>query len=188
MIDAGLVTLGILAGGQALRIGGRDKARLVREGRTQLERVLAAFHLPFRERLLSYNRDPAGLPAIGLRVVSDLTAGFAGPVAALQALAAECHSPWLLTVPVDCTSIPPTLGIDLLAAAGADGTGIDDADGPQPLVGLWRVAALRPACEHALASGHPRARDVRAALQVRILDLSPLRLGNLNSPEDIDPP
>src|SRR5688572_6872088 len=105
MIEPGLVSLGILAGGQARRLGGLDKARIVREGRHQLERVLAAFPHPFRERLLSYNRDPSGLPGVGLRVVSDLRADFVGPVAALEALAAACHSPWLLTVPVDCRDV-----------------------------------------------------------------------------------
>ena len=185
MIEAGLVSLGILAGGQARRLGGIDKARVVREGRQQLERVLAAFPHPFRERLLSYNRDPSGLVATNLRVVSDLRPGFAGPVAALEALAAECGSPWLLTVPVDCPMLPPTLGTDLLACAGPDGTGIDDADGPQPLVALWRVAALRDACAVALDSGSPRAMDVRQALQLRIVDLAPARLGNLNLPEDL---
>ena len=186
MIDAGLVTLGILAGGQAKRLGGRDKARILREGRTQLTHALAAFPLPFRERLLSYNRDPAGLVATNLRVVNDLTPGFLGPVAALEALAAECHSPWLLTVPVDCRDLPPHLATDLFAAAGPDGTAVDDADGPQPLVGLWRVAALREACDHALAGGNPRAMQVREALRLGRIDLSPRRLGNLNLPEDLD--
>jgi molybdopterin-guanine dinucleotide biosynthesis protein A len=188
VIEPGLASLGILAGGEARRLGGIDKARMLREGRLQLERVLAAFPHDFRERLLSYNRDPAGLPAVGLRVVSDLRPGFAGPVAALEALAAECRSPWLITIPVDCRNVPSTLAIDLLAAADADGTGVDDADGPQPLVGLWRVAALREACDDVLASGRPRARDVRAALRLRIIDLSPHRLGNINLPEDLDPP
>jgi molybdopterin-guanine dinucleotide biosynthesis protein A len=89
VIEPGLVSLGILAGGQARRLGGRDKARIMRDGRTQLMHVLAAFPLPFREKLLSYNRDPAGLAAANLRVVSDLTPGYAGPVAALEALAAR---------------------------------------------------------------------------------------------------
>jgi molybdopterin-guanine dinucleotide biosynthesis protein A len=186
MIEAGLVSLGILAGGQARRLGGIDKARIVREGRLQLAHVLAAFPHPFRERLLSYNRDPAGLPAVGLRVVSDLRPGFVGPVAALEALAAECHSPWLLTVPVDCRDLPPGLALQLFAATGPDGTAVDDADGPQPLVGLWRVAALREACAHALATGHARARDVRDALVLGRVDLSPCRLGNLNLPEDLE--
>jgi molybdopterin-guanine dinucleotide biosynthesis protein A len=186
MIDPGLVSLGILAGGQALRLGGRDKARLMREGRMQLERVLAAFPHPFRERLLSYNRDPAGLPAMSLRVVSDLRPGFLGPVAALEALAAACHSPWLLTVPVDCRDLPPHLGTDLLATAGRDGTAVDDADGPQPLVGLWRVAALRDACTRLLDCGNARALQVRESLELGRVDLSPRRLGNLNNPEDLE--
>jgi molybdopterin-guanine dinucleotide biosynthesis protein A len=186
VIEAGLVSLGILAGGQARRLGGIDKARIVREGRQQLERVLAAFPHPFRERLLSYNRDPAGLPAIGLRVVSDLRPGFVGPVAALEALAAACHSPWLLTVPVDCRDLPPHLAIELFASAGPDGTTVDDADGAQPLVGLWRVAALRHACSDALANGNARAMQLREALALGRVDLSPRRLGNLKSPEDFE--
>jgi molybdopterin-guanine dinucleotide biosynthesis protein A len=185
MIDAGLVTLGILAGGQAKRLGGRDKARIEREGRTQLAHALAAFPLPFRERLLSYNRDPAGLVATNLRVVSDLTPGYVGPVAALEALAAQCHSPWLLTVPVDCREFPVQLAHDLLNAAGPDGTAVDDADGPQPLVGLWHVVALRDACAGALASGNPRAMQVREALKLGRIDLAPHRLGNLNLLEDL---
>jgi molybdopterin-guanine dinucleotide biosynthesis protein A len=188
MIDAGLVTLGILAGGQARRLGGRDKARLDRAGRTQLEHVLAAFPLPFRERLLSYNRDPSGLPLVNLRVVSDLTPGFAGPVAALEALAAECHSPWLLTVPVDCRELPPTLAPMLLAQAGPDGASVDDADGAQPLVSLWRVAARRTPGATLLDEEVPRALRLRELLHLRIVDVAPLRLGNLNLPEDLGPP
>jgi molybdopterin-guanine dinucleotide biosynthesis protein A len=188
MIDAGLVTLGILAGGRARRLGGRDKARIVRDGRTQLAHVLAAFPLPFRERLLSYNRDPAGLAAANLRVVGDLTPGFAGPVAALEALAAACHSPWLMTTPVDCTSVPASLPLALCADVDADGAGVDDADGPQPLVGLWRVAALREACAAALKAGDPRAMRVRDSLRLRIHDVSPARLGNINRLEDLETP
>jgi molybdopterin-guanine dinucleotide biosynthesis protein A len=186
MIEAGLVSLGILAGGQARRLGGLDKARIVREGRQQLQHLLAALPHPFRERLLSYNRDPSGLPGVGLRVVSDLRPGFLGPVAALEALAAECRSPWLLTVPVDCRDLPPHLAHELFAAAAADGTAVDDADGQQPLVGLWRVAALREACAAELAYGHGQAMRVREALVLGRVDLSPRRLGNLNSPEDYD--
>ncbi|MGH8030328.1 MAG: molybdenum cofactor guanylyltransferase [Arenimonas sp.] len=188
MIEPGLVSLGILAGGQARRLGGMDKALILREGRQQLERVLAAFPHPFRERLLSYNRDPSGLPATALRVVSDLRPGFLGPVAALEALAAECHSPWLLTVPVDCRDIPAGLALQLFASAGPDGTAVDDGDGAQPLVGLWRVAALREACGDALDTANPRAMQVREALTLGRFDLAPHRLGNLNLPEDIEAP
>jgi molybdopterin-guanine dinucleotide biosynthesis protein A len=188
MIDAGLVTLGVLAGGRARRLGGRDKARLEREGRSQLEHVLAAFPLPFRERLISYNRDPLGLPAMNLRVVPDVTVGFVGPVAALEALAATCHSPWLLTVPVDCRELPRTLAPTLLSSAGPDGVSVDDADGPQPLVTLWRVAALRTACATVLDEEVPRAMRLRELLDLHVVDLAPLRLGNLNHLEDFGTP
>jgi molybdopterin-guanine dinucleotide biosynthesis protein A len=187
VIDARLATLGILAGGQARRIGGRDKARLVIDGRMQVERVLAAFPQPFHERLLSYNRDPQGLPG-GLRIVPDARADFPGPVAALEALAAACRTPWLLTVPIDCRDVPPTLFAALASAVKADGATLDDADGVQPLVGLWFVESLRPACAALLDAGNAPARRLRERLHLRIVDIAPHRLGNLNTDEDLERP
>ena len=185
MTDPRLATLGILAGGQARRLGGRDKARLLVAGRLQIERVLDAFPGPFAERLLSYNRDPHGLPA-GLRIVPDAHEGFPGPVAALEALATACRTPWLLTVPVDCRTLPEGLAEALFAARERDGALLRDADGLQPLVGAWRADALRPACAALLASGNASAQRLRDHLQLGVLDLSPQRLGNLNTPQDLD--
>jgi molybdenum cofactor guanylyltransferase len=184
VIDPRLATLGILAGGQARRLGGRDKARLLVDGRPQLERVLAAFDPPFHERLLSYNRDGDGLPP-GLRVVADTRAGFPGPVAALEALAATCRTPWLLTLPVDCRDVPALLFEQLAAAPKADGATLDDADGMQPLVGLWFVDSLLPACTELLDAGDGAARRLRVRLRLRVVDIAPRRLGNLNTLEDL---
>jgi molybdenum cofactor guanylyltransferase len=187
VIDPRLATLGILAGGQARRLGGRDKARLVVEGQPQLERLLAAFPQPFHERLLSYNRDADGLPH-GIRVVADARPEFAGPVAALESLASTCRTPWLLTLPVDCRDVPAAL-FDLLAnTPKADGATLDDADGVQPLVGLWFVESLLPACTALLDAGDGAARRLRERLHLRIVDIAPRRLGNLNTLEDLKSP
>ena len=187
MIDARLATLGILAGGQARRLGGRDKARLLVDGQPQLERLLAAFAQPFHERLLSYNREADGLPP-GLRVVADARPGFAGPLAALEALAATCRTPWLLTLPVDCRDVPVSLFALLAAAPKADGATLDDADGVQPLVGLWFVESLLPACTALLEANDGAARRLRERLHLRVVDIAPLRLGNLNTLEDLQTP
>jgi molybdopterin-guanine dinucleotide biosynthesis protein A len=187
VIDPRLATLGILAGGQARRLGGRDKARLVVDGVMQLERVLAAFAEPFHERLLSYNRDPHGLPD-GLRVVADERDGLRGPVAAFEALAAACRTPWLLTVPIDCRDLPPRLYATLADAVKRDGATLDDADGMQPLVGLWFVESLLPACRALLDAGDAPARRLRDGLTLRTVDIAPHRLGNLNTLEDLETP
>jgi molybdopterin-guanine dinucleotide biosynthesis protein A len=187
VIDARLVTLGILAGGQARRLGGRDKARIERDGVRQVDRVLAAWPLAFHETLISYHGDPEGLPA-ALRVVADRRDCARGPVAGLEALAHACRTPWLLSVPVDCRALPGDLAARLLADPDADGATVIDADGDQPLVSLWRVAALAPACAALLDAGDAPARALRARLRLRIVDLAPARLGNLNTPEDLASP
>jgi molybdopterin-guanine dinucleotide biosynthesis protein A len=187
VIDARQVTLGILAGGRATRLGGRDKARLERGGVRQVDRVLAAWPLRFHESLISYASDAQGLPPL-LRVVRDRREGARGPVAGLEALALACTTPWLLSVPVDVRALPVDLATRLLEGPDVDGASLDDADGEQPLVSLWRVASLAPACSALLDAGDAPARALRARLRLRIVDIAPVRLGNLNTPQDLASP
>ena len=187
MIDAKLASLGILAGGRGSRLGGADKALLEYQGMTLLERVLRVFPEPFAERLLGYNREPSPLVStFGLRVIADLRPGQQGPLAALEALLGACKSPWLLTVPVDIRDWPAELASDLMSATAdvAHGCVLRDADGLQPLVGLWNVPAMRDSITAALDSGERAVHRWLAANPLPLHDISPWRLGNLNSPAD----
>ena len=188
MIDFEQITLGILAGGRALRLDGADKALLTLGNETLLERTLRGFPGNYFERLLSYNRAAASAPAPGLRVIPDERPDFPGPLAALEALAAACRSPWLLTVPVDCRDVPESLASGLIARVGPDGVLLRDADGLQPLIALWRVDALRPAIAAAFAAGEFAVHRLTLRLDLRSHDISPARLGNLNTPADFAAP
>jgi molybdopterin-guanine dinucleotide biosynthesis protein A len=142
-------TLGILAGGRATRLGGRDKAWMERGG-TPLVLALAQRLAPGTDAVLvSANAAPAAYAAHGLRALPDRIAGI-GPLGGLDALAEACATPWLLTVPVDVVSVDDGL-LHGLRAAGGEGAWAEDDEGPQPLVALWRVAALRGAMAPALA-------------------------------------
>jgi molybdopterin-guanine dinucleotide biosynthesis protein A len=184
MIDFDRITLGILAGGRAARLNGADKALLQFGGETLLARTLRTFPENYSERLLSYNRTADGSLVSGLRVVADARPDFPGPLAALETLSATCRTKWLLTVPVDCRDIPDSLAADLIGHAGPDGAVLQDADGLQPLLALWRVDALRPAIEAAFAAGELAAHRLASRLDQRVHDISPRRLGNLNTPAD----
>jgi molybdopterin-guanine dinucleotide biosynthesis protein A len=187
MIDAQHVSLGILAGGRGSRLAGADKALLEYQGNALLTRVLRSCAEPFAERLLSYNREPGPLvSAFGLRIVADLRPGQQGPLVALEALFGACKTPWLLTIPVDICESPPGLATELMQAQSgdADGCVLRDADGLQPLVGLWNVPALRDSVTAALDSGERAVHRWLAANPLPVHDISPLRLGNLNSPAD----
>lgn len=183
MIETADISFGVLAGGQGSRLGGADKAQRLFQGERLLDRIARAWPQPFRERLLSYNL-PAGPDVGGWRCVPDLRDGHPGPMAGIQALLRACSSQWLLTVPVDCRDLPADLPAALCATKPAIACIVSDADGMQPLLGLWNVARMRPAIDDALAADDRAMHALCRRLGVAVLDITPHRLGNLNTPQD----
>jgi molybdopterin-guanine dinucleotide biosynthesis protein A len=179
------VALGILAGGRASRMGGTDKALAIHEGARLIDRALAALGSGYAATLVSYNRDASALPP-ALRAVPDLRTDFPGPLAGIEALLAACDAPWLLSVPVDLDAIPEGL-FERLRDRGTEGQGIAarDAQGAQPLVALWPVAASRPAVCAALDAGEGAVHRVQSALGFAVCDFAPSSFGNLNTPADL---
>lgn len=184
MIPRDAITLGILAGGRGQRLGGRDKAWVRHRQRCLLENVLMAVPGEFAERLVSARAPDPRFESLGLRPVFDRRPDFAGPLAGLEALALACSSPWLLSLPVDLEGLPDDLVDHLVGIPDADGVVVHDAGGLQPLLGLWRTAALAESATAMLDAGESAARRLVARLRVSRLDLAPLKLGNLNSPHD----
>lgn len=176
-------TLGILAGGRATRLGGRDKAWLERDG-VPLVVALAGAMAPAVDAILaSANRDSGRFGMHGLRMVPDRVAGI-GPLGGLDALAAACTTPWLLTLPVDVISVDDGL-LSRLRDAGDAGAWAEDDDGPQPLVALWRVDALRAALAPALASRDHAVHALQSRLRMACVRFAGTRFGNLNTPGDL---
>jgi len=176
-------TLGILAGGRATRLGGRDKAWLERDGRPLVLALAGTLAPRVDAVLVAANADLPRYAAHGLHAVPDRIAGI-GPLGGLDALAAACTTPWLLTVPVDLLAVPDGLP-EALRAAGPRGACAEDDDGVQPLVALWPVAALRAALAPALASGDHSARALQARLGMGRVRFAGVRFGNLNTPADL---
>lgn len=178
------LTLGILAGGRATRLGGLDKAWLERDGLAQVLRWQRRFAHEAGAILVSANRDLHRYRAVGLDAVVDRTEHDIGPLAGLDALAAACATPWMLTLPVDLIGVNECLLSTLAAAAGDAGAFAIDDDGPQPLVALWRVALLRDAMGDALA-GNGAVHALQNALGMAPVRLAGVRFGNLNTPDDL---
>jgi molybdopterin-guanine dinucleotide biosynthesis protein A len=178
-------TLGILAGGRASRLGGRDKAWLERDGMPQVLALARRLAPGTRAVLVSANAGAERYAAHGFDVVADRIAGI-GPLGGLEALATACSTPWLLTIPVDLVDVPSGGGLlRALAAAGGDGAWAADEEGPQPLVALWRVAALREGLVQALAAGEPAVHALQARLRMARVPFAGQRFGNLNTPRDL---
>lgn len=177
------LTLGILAGGRASRLGGLDKAWLARDGLPQVERIVRRFAPLAGAVLVSANRGLARYAGAGLAAVPDRRADL-GPIGGLDALAAAARTPWLLTLPVDVVDANDCL-LPSLAAAGGQGAVVEDDDGPQPLVALWKVEPLRAALGAALQAGDLSVQSLQQRLQMPRVRLAGVRLGNLNTPADL---
>ena len=185
MITPEQITLGILAGGRATRLRGVDKAWLQRGGIDQATRWRDRFAGEVGAMLISANRHLERCALAGLEPVPDRIAGNLGPLAGLDALAHACGTPWLLTIPVDLVETGPHLLAGLIGAANADGACARDDDGLQPLIALWRVAALRAAVAAALAAEEFAVQALHRRLDIAQVHFQGVRFGNLNMPADL---
>ena len=184
MIGIPEITLGILAGGRATRLGGCDKAWLERDGVPQVLRVARRFAGEVSGVLVSANRPDARYPAHGLTVVADRITDV-GPLGGLDALAAACATPWLLTIPVDLVGVNECLLPTLIASAGDSGAFAQDDDGVQPLVALWRVEKLLRAVPRALEAGEYAMQSLQERMDMVCVRFTGVRFGNLNTPADL---
>ena len=183
MLERGALTLGILAGGRATRLGGRDKAWLQRDGVPQVLRIARRFEGECAAVLVSANRNVPRHAGHGLVAIEDRIADI-GPMGGLDALASACPTPWLLTIPVDIVDANDCL-LRTLANAGDDGAVADDGDGLQPLVALYRVEALREAVAAAIAAGDFSVQAMQQRMALARVRFAGLRFGNLNTPADL---
>ena len=183
-ISANAITLGLLAGGKASRLGGIDKAWLERDGVPQVLRWQRRFSGEVSAMLVSANRDLERYAAHDLLAIPDRVPD-TGPLGGLDALAAACETPWLFTLPVDLVGSNDCLLRTLASLRADDGAYAVDDDGAQPLVALWRRDALRAVCEQAFAAGTGAVHALQAALKMSPVVFSGFRFGNLNTPADL---
>lgn len=182
---ADALTLGLLAGGRGSRLGGVDKAWLQRDGIPQVLRFARRFPGETGPVLVSANRDLQRYAEAGLQAVPDRLPADSGPLAGIEALAAACTTPWLLTLPVDLFDVNDCLVRTLASGASAAGAVAEDDDALQPLVALYRVAPLRTALTGAIAAGELAPRRLQERLELPRVRFAGVRFGNLNTPQDL---
>ena len=185
----------VLAGGQARRMGGGDKALLTIAGTTILDRVLTRLRPQCAQIILNANGDPARFAVTRLPVVADEVPDFAGPLAGVLAGLdwAVTHAPdtqWVASVPGDCPFLPRDLVARLHAAREQAGLPLACARSGEwrhPVVGIWPVA-LRGDLRRALVDEHLHKIEVWTARHgVAIADWPPTPVDpffNVNTPAD----
>jgi molybdopterin-guanine dinucleotide biosynthesis protein A len=151
----------ILAGGKGSRLGGVDKGLIEFRARPLIAWVIDRIRPQVDEILISANRNPDIYAQFGYRVIPDLNADYAGPLAGLQRALKEARNDWIMTVPCDT----PMLPLDLVPRLVEGLSESDDVvrvacspEGWQPTIALVtrrRSAAL----ETYLSLGLRRVRD-----------------------------
>lgn len=106
----------ILAGGQARRMGGVDKALQLFRGRRLIEWVIARLQPQVAEILINANRNQQTYQAYGHKVIPDLVPDYAGPLAGMHSALRAASGDLVLTVPCDSPFLPEDLAERMHAA------------------------------------------------------------------------
>lgn len=180
--------LGVVFCGGASRRMGRDKARLILEGRSLLARALATLDEVAPRVVLACGSEPRQ-PELGRECVLDAEPG-AGPLAGLAAALAHAEHVGLARVCVLACDMPfagPGVFRTLLArSADSDVCLLATPAGPEPLCGVYHVRVLARV-RAALARGARRMDAFHSEVRVRCVpeaELAPGCARNLNTPED----
>ena len=182
------VTGVVLAGGRATRMGGQDKGLVTIAGQPMVAHVLERLRPQVKEVLVNANRNLSSYAALGVRVVSDREADFAGPLAGMASGLAAAGTSWVMTAPCDSPLLPADLLQRLsMALERDDAAELAVAHGEgrmQPVFALLPVHLLE-SMESYLAAGGRKIDRWYAQHRVALADLSdvPSTFFNVNTPE-----
>ena len=175
----------ILAGGDSSRMG-QDKAMLVLDGRTLLERVTATMQQVFPKVIVSVRELRAGVEL--LQVCDEVPAS--GPLAGLVAGLAQAGTPWVFTVACDMPFVTEAVVTRLASYRSGQQAVVPVIAGyAQPLAACYAKSALEVMRE-TLAEGDRSLRSVLQKLDVRYVSEAELRDADpqLRSFFDLDTP
>ncbi|NQW03785.1 MAG: molybdenum cofactor guanylyltransferase [Acidobacteria bacterium] len=180
----------ILTGGRARRFGGRDKSRLIVDGRSIIVRQVETLQLVTREVFL-VGHSPERFADLNLPVFPDRVQGLGALGGILTALEST-RADHVLVIACDMPFLAEGLLRALVAhAADADAAWVHTQRGPEPLVACYRRTALAP-IKAAVMAGDLKVADLGQRLRIHALsgrDLAAFGaaeqlLTNLNTPED----
>ncbi len=180
----------ILAGGQARRFGGRDKCRLIVQGRSIIVRQVELLQR-VTDQVLVVGPDPARFADLPVTVAGDVIAG-AGALGGILTALESTSADRVLVVACDLPFLTEGLLRALLTLAeSGDGAWVETPRGPEPLVACYRQSARGP-IRDAITGGRLKAADLGRHLRLRALAGDALSafgapahlLDNLNTPED----
>jgi molybdopterin-guanine dinucleotide biosynthesis protein A len=160
----------ILAGGDSSRMG-QDKAGLLLDGTTLLQRVVTSMQGVFPKVIVSVRQPRA---EVALPQVCDAEAD-GGPLAGLVAGLSHVETTWMFAVACDMPFIQSAVVTRMAELRGEQQAVVPLIGGhPQPLFAFYAKHAL-PVMRETLASGVKRVRGVLKQLVVRYVNEAELR-------------
>ncbi len=186
----------VLAGGRSRRMGGGDKSFALLAGRPLIAHVVARLVPQVTAVVVSANGPPLRYASLGLPVVADTVAGFAGPLAGFLAgmewarenLPEAVH---VATVAADTPFFPTDLVARLSAAAGPEGMAVARTKGRNhPVFTLLPVSGAGDLNRFIAAGGSLKVADWLARYDVMAVDFDEDASGydpffNINTPMEL---
>ena len=187
-------SVGILCGGKSRRMG-RDKAELMWQGSSLLDRVVREMENSGRELLISAANDAQrkmewDMPdCTHVRIVPDVKQD-CGPLGGIFSVLKAAHSDAVFFCAVDMPFVTEETAayLEQFLSSDCDGVVLADGERVHPLCGIYRKSVL-PLIEAQLNSGDYRVGRLLDScrirqVQLRLSTLSSRTLWNLNTPED----
>ena len=189
MIDLSQISAIILAGGQALRMGGVDKGLVDLEQQRLIEHVLNRIRPQVGPIMISANRNHAEYQHYGYPVLQDKHADYQGPLSGIAEGLQKLTTAWLLVVPCDSPQLPTDLVSRLYQAVIKDtslASIAHNGDYLQPAFNLIH-ASLLPSLLHYLKADDRKLAHWLRQHQPSIVDFSdqPESFININSSEQL---
>jgi molybdopterin-guanine dinucleotide biosynthesis protein A len=172
----------ILAGGKSRRFG-ENKALFVIEGKSIIERVIAA--VPPQHSVFVVANSPTQYAHLALPILPDHFSN-CGPLAAIHAGLRHSPDEWNFVLACDFPNLQASIIEEVLATPREAQVILPKtSEGLQPLCALWSKSTL-PIIEEALRTDERSVRAVLAKLSLHIIESKhPEALFNLNTREDL---
>ncbi|QIG04489.1 molybdenum cofactor guanylyltransferase MobA [Proteus sp. ZN5] len=182
------ITGGILAGGQATRMGGADKGLQILHGQPLYRHIAQKLAPQVDSILISANRNLEQYRQSQYPVITDEIEGFSGPLAGMLTLLKQASTPWVAFVPCDVPYFPLNLVEKLYEQRGeALAVYVDDGEREHPTLALLNRRII-PMLEAYLAQG-----DRKLMLFMKQINAHSVLFAdqahafiNLNTPDDIE--
>lgn len=101
------ITVAILAGGRARRMGEQDKGLIMLNDKPLIKHVIDTIFPQNSNIIINANRNIAQYESFGFPVIQDEWPEYQGPLAGMASMMEKVTTPWMLTLPCDTPMVAP---------------------------------------------------------------------------------